>query len=162
VGYANLGCPELTDAADAAQVRRKKWGDRYAVTIATVSRLPPGCRYIGGKAKRLRRALLGAIHAAKGGLAVQDECLLQTILRHEVVALLIAHSLRVEGPAWRPELRLAYLRAFTAESRSRDKAVVALGLERTIRHELERMFAQPPTSVIDVQSAPKANGSRRA
>lgn len=92
--------------------------------------LPKRLKYIEVRLNCFRRNVESLVVAQKGEVSLLDAARINTALRHERHAILAQHWLRVEGERMAASDRLRFSEAIGKASDSRDKALVALGLDK--------------------------------
>lgn len=116
-------------------------------------RLPPDCKYIKTTAVAFRQEIEGEIITRKGSLSTYDRCLLQSVVRHQVVVGMAERVIRLEWPEMSREERLAWLREVGRSSDLRDRVLKELGLNRDASEDwIATLYGSPghPPTVHEV------------
>lgn len=114
------------------------------------SSLPPGCSYLDGQLRSLRKGLRREIKRTHGDVSLLHEAAVQSALRHETRALLAARWLRLGGDKLPLEQRLSLLAAISTATDARDRCFKSLGLDRDTQRNLIDALYSPRTIDDDV------------
>lgn len=110
-------------------------------------KLPQGAAYIARLTHELRRSIEDAVIALKGEVSLIDAATIQTAMRWERHALLAQRWLRHEAKQLDPQTRLAFSRDVARASESRDRALKALGLDRTTtQNVIDSLYSNTETT----------------
>lgn len=137
----------------AAKHGRRSRRQRFCLTLNTAG---PRDRKIIERLRGLRKHLEAAVDDVYGTVDLTRASLINSCLRHEMVASLSARWLREEGDRLPVSDRLALVRGIASASDSRDKAIRQLGLERTASDIWSTIYStplSPPQPADDSEAA---------
>ena len=97
------------------------------------SGLPNGCTYIRSSLSSLRTLVRNELEQRQGGgrLELYQEACLQSAVRHETRALLVARWLRLAGDELDIDKRISLLRDLSNATDARDRCLKELGLDKS-------------------------------
>jgi hypothetical protein len=147
----------LTTDAETTETETSKGGapkgNRNSIRHGLrASSLPPGCSYLDGQLRSLRKGLRREIKRQHGDISLVHEASLQSALRHETRALLAARWLRIGGDELPLEQRLSLLAAISTATDARDRCLKLLRLDRDGTRDILATLYSP--TAIDDDDAP--------
>ncbi len=134
-------------------------GNRHAAKhlIYAGGSLPPGASYVRKLRDRLVQALRDAVFAKHGEVDLVAAATIQSIGRHETVALLAQRWLRQRADKMTDADRLTYAKAIADASDKRDRAIRSLDLGRDAGSVWDAIYSNTPPDAPAAPESPVAH-----